>query len=98
MRGLLRTRPPLQSNRTLTFSVFQWEQERFGAQPLDPLDSDQTRLAEEFPLPARSGERIKVRGMSNGSLLLRQNDAEGLGERARRGRSGWRPRQPLLQA
>ena len=89
MCGLLITRPPLQWTRTLTltFFLFQREKERFGAFARDPLDSKQTRVLDEFPLPARSarsGERIKVRGMSNGIPAIEIIKIIGLGPSPRR--------------
>src|SRR5438876_746706 len=42
------------------------EREPFGAAARRLWAREETRVSEEFPLPARSGERIKVRGMSNG--------------------------------
>src|SRR5437870_3508908 len=85
MRGLLITRSPLQSNRSLSLSRFQWE--RFGAPAHDPLDTQRTREPDQFPLPARSGEWIKVRGISVGILMLSQNES----------RDTWGARPPRAQ-
>src|SRR5437867_553719 len=66
----------MQLNRTLTLtlSLSQRERATLGGTVSSSPNSDSKRVLSCSPLPARSGERIKVRGTSNCIITAKELD------------------------
>src|SRR5438128_4604974 len=60
----------MQSRRTLTLTLLERERGTFGGTVSGSPNSAPRRARSSSPLPARSGERIKVRGASDCILTL----------------------------
>jgi hypothetical protein len=55
----------MQSRRTLTLSLLERERGKVGGTVSESPNRDLRKVRSGSPLPARSGERIKVRGFSD---------------------------------